>query len=169
MSSLVDHVVRSMCNAAIGVFDVELDAEEARPLAIAAINACRQPGKQPQDMAPHEEVECALALFRALKQANGEYRAVKVEAPAFWNIVTPRTQEALLAALETESEPPIGDVSEETLAKIRGYYPGLTGDKAVEYVCTMAELWKCPASFAAHHILTDKRLEAALAIRENAS
>lgn len=100
MSSLVDHVARAIRNA--HEFDT-LDVAESRRLAVAAIEAYRQPGTPPQNMAPHEEVECALALFRALKQAKGEFRAVKVEAPAFWNIVTPRTQEALLAALETES------------------------------------------------------------------
>lgn len=116
--SLVEHVAHSLI-VPLG-YDPECDwnglfagirgdgtsslADVCRRLAVTAINAYRQPGTQPADMAPHEEVECALALFRALKQVKGEWRAVKVESPAFWNVVTPRTQDALEDALRTDGE-----------------------------------------------------------------
>lgn len=62
------------------------------------------------DMPPHEEIECATALFRQLKKHDG-FVAVKAEAPAFWNIVEPRTEDALLAALETTKPAEIDTVS----------------------------------------------------------
>jgi hypothetical protein len=57
------------------------------------------------DAIPHEEIECAVALFRNLKGRNGRYVAVKVDGPLNWTITEPRTDEALLAALETEDDP----------------------------------------------------------------
>lgn len=50
-----------------------------------------------------EEAACGLALFRSLKRREGHYAAVKVDGPLNWTITEPRTQFALLEALETET------------------------------------------------------------------
>jgi hypothetical protein len=55
------------------------------------------------------------------------------------------------------------EVSAADIAKIREYYPELPPLRALEFVLQMAGLWRCPASFAVHHMLTDKRLEEAVA------
>lgn len=49
-----------------------------------------------------EEAHCGVTLFRSIKEREGRYVAVKVDGPLNWTITEPRTQEALLAALETE-------------------------------------------------------------------
>lgn len=49
-----------------------------------------------------EEAACGVALFRSLKAREGRYAAVRVDGPLNWVITEPRTQEALLTALETE-------------------------------------------------------------------
>jgi hypothetical protein len=48
------------------------------------------------------KTKCALALFDSLSERGNRYAAVKVDGPLNWTITEPRTQEALLAALETE-------------------------------------------------------------------
>lgn len=48
------------------------------------------------------------ALLEELVRQGEEWRAVRVRGGTLWEIVTPRSQEALLAACETE-EPSEGD------------------------------------------------------------
>lgn len=51
-----------------------------------------------------EEAACGVALFRSLKGREGRYAAVKVDGPLNWCITEPRSEEALLAALETDPD-----------------------------------------------------------------
>jgi hypothetical protein len=46
--------------------------------------------------------KCALALFTALEKRGNRYAAVKIDGPLNWTITEPRTERALLDALETD-------------------------------------------------------------------
>ena len=50
---------------------------------------------------PFERNEIASALFEHLRQCGGQWVAVRVQDPAHWEVVKPRSQEAILAACET--------------------------------------------------------------------
>lgn len=79
-------------------------ASLCRALARTAIEQYRQSGRPQEDMAPFEEVECALSLFRELKRTPGQYVAVKIDGPSGWTTTKPRTPQAMFAALATEED-----------------------------------------------------------------
>lgn len=52
---------------------------------------------------PFERAEIAQALFDAIRQKapNGEYLAVRIQGETLWDIVAPRSQDAMLEAIRT--------------------------------------------------------------------
>jgi hypothetical protein len=81
--------------------------------------------------------KCALALFNAVKERNGRYVAVKADGPLNWTITEPRTEEALLAALETDAELDAEGVRERLRQACNGNYSAWASRNGVSasFVC----------------------------------
>jgi hypothetical protein len=86
--------------------------------------ACQQEAEERHDEAElyqeaeRAETKCALGLFRALAKDFGQYRAVKVDGPLNWTITNPRTEAALLAALETTDPPAALDAAQPIIDRL---------------------------------------------------
>jgi hypothetical protein len=74
-----------------------------------------------------DEIRCALALFRSLGKDFNQYRAVKVDGPLNWTITTPRTQEALMAALETIEPPSPLEAAQPIIKRLNSWERFQTG------------------------------------------
>lgn len=108
-AGLMGVATRKAAKACVAALESRAARTKITPTVAGAIKLLESNGFtvmrcKPGELHPlsEEEAHCGVTLFRRLKERGPTYAAVKVDGPLNWSITEPRTQEALLAALETD-------------------------------------------------------------------